>query len=896
MLLLCSLAALASSMPSNTLYLGDASRGPRAQQVLRAHRAHLRADMAAISRMHDVLLSHHAISQRMALPRFDTFIMDGAPGSVPLAPRRKRDGATPLLTFAYQGWNANQRTSLSTLLAVAYNQMVNVYGPPMTSGTLTIIQGGEQDALQGGELDITNPAQMTLTVGPLTGDFSTDDNDPYIYDLLHLILHAFHAPALIGYDAWEDGMARAAAAVIITSLRPNYSLMNNLTYLLPLYDYLNQPGLATSAFFPAQDIPLMSTWRVGMAMAAWLKMYTEYPYFFQQFNTAYAAQVLGGNTALAGNLAALKTLLAGFAPTVEGIPFARWYNCQYVLQSTALVGQRLFMFPTPLQDNIILQIYYFFTNADGTENPLSGQANLVYLTDNQVALYPAEGNQVTISATGQSPGLGIITPSFYHIGETATQCISIQVTVADQSLTTYFPYMERGENEGDENTFFGCTLGANDGTLNISYAGNTLSPTTIVQGAFAQSIPFNGANNDLSFFTAVQFSYTSSDGSSTVILQRDVGPGFYSALLPVADNTAVTLTTTFLNGVQMVSFPLTPTANTLGKIDAATVLGLPARSLQLAWWNPTQQKYLYYPDSAIPSIAPGQAYWLKLPSSQMVTISGTQLPRDDPRGIVLQPGWNLVGNTYNAALYQWDMSVATSSGNYTLLDALTEGYVGPVWCYNANGAYEINNTLAAWEGGWMVNNTTQPITLFQTNASRMQADRNTLTRSVNQGLALFSSGGWAVPLRACTSSAQDNVAYLGVNVNARSGVNGLDWLKPPPATANGVRLAFINPARSAAGPLYASDIRPCINPKGEIWECIVTSTKNDQVTLSWPDLSFVPSQYQLRLEDEASNTCLNMYASQNYRYQAKGSTAQPDVRHFRVIITARKSVLAPHAR
>ena len=690
-------------------------------------------------------------------------------------------------------------------------------------------------------------------------------------------------------------MARAAAAVIIGQLCPNYSLMDNLTYLLPLYDSLNQPGLSTSAFFPTQDIPLMSTWRVGMAMAAWLKMYIENNQLFSQFNGVYDAQVLGGNTALAGNLAALKGLLAGFVPTVEGIPFANWYASQYVLQPTALIGRRLFVYPIPLQDNISLQIYYFFTNADGSEDPLNGQANLVYLTYDQVPLYPAEGNSVAISTSGQYPGVGFINPSFYNIGETAAQCISVGVSVADQSLTTYYPYMERG-SDNDENTFFGCTIGANDGTVGITWPVGTLSPATVVQGAFEQCIPAtntNGSNNDLMVFAAVQFNYTSSDGTINVSQKRNVGPGFYVPMLSVGSQAAVTLSTTLLNGLQLMSFPLTPNANAAGVIDAASVLGLPASSLQLAWWNPAQQKYLDYPNSAIPQIAPGQAYWLKLPASQKVTISGTQLTATDPRSIVLQPGWNLVGNTYNGALYQWDMAVATASGSYTLLDALTAGLVGPVWCYNADGSYEIDNTLAAWEGGWMVNNTNQPVTLLQSGASRTRAigqttrtggSSTTRQSGVNQGLALFSSGGWAVPLHACTSSAQDNMAYLGVNSNVRSGVNGLDWVKPP-AMGDGIHLAFINPSRSVAGPIYATDIRSNISPSGESWEFAVTCTQSDQVSLSWPNLRAVPSQYQLCLQDEASNATLYLRTSSVYQYQAKGTTAQPDVRRFRVTVT-----------
>ena len=95
-------------------------------------------------------------------------------------------------------------------LTRAYPILVNIYGPPATTGTLTLVQGGTQTGVEGGEF---NASTMTLTLEPLPTDFATTDGTQYGYNLLHLILHAFHAPALIGFDAWEEGMARAAATV-----------------------------------------------------------------------------------------------------------------------------------------------------------------------------------------------------------------------------------------------------------------------------------------------------------------------------------------------------------------------------------------------------------------------------------------------------------------------------------------------------------------------------------------------------------------------------------------------------------------------------------------------------------------------------------------------------------
>lgn len=872
-LLLAGLATLAAPMPSNTLYLDVAGRGAPAVAALQAHRTRMQAEMGTLSRFRDELVRRKAISPRKVLPRFDTFIVNGPQGRALPAIPRTRSGVN-MLTFAYSGWSTGEQAQLSAFLAQAYPVLVNLYGAPLSSGTLTLIRGGDQDPVQGGELNVTDPANMTLTVEPLPTDFATTDSTQYTYNLLHLVLHAFHAPALIGFDAWEEGMTRAAAAVAMLQVRANFQLIYAFSYLLPLYDELNQPGLATSAFFPSQDIPMMSLWRVGMASSAWMKMYCEKPSLFRDLNAAYAAQVTAGNTNLAGDLGALKGLLAGVVPTVEGTPLYDWYARQYVLQTTPYVGKRMYVYPIPLNDNVSLQIYYFNTNLDGSETPLSGTASLEYLSWDQLPLYPEEGDQVAISSVGAFPGVGFINPSFFNIGDPPTQRIRIAVTIADQHIVTYFPYMTRGTDD-NENEFFGALIGANDGTLQIFVPGITLSSINVIQGAFSQQL----STGDISFFAPVQFVYSFTDGHQ-VTLRRNVGPGFYAPLLTVGDETAVSLTHTFLSGLAMVSLPLTPTES-----DAAKVFGFTAgdSSFQMARWDPTstaQDKYRHYPNPNLPSIVPGRGYWVKLSSHLTMTVPGNQLSADDPRNIVLQPGWNMIGNTYNAPLYTWDMTVETSTAIYTLRDAMVQGLVGPVWTYDTSGTYGVKNTLTAWEGGWIVNLTNGPLTLHQRDATRNRS------RVSSRLTDVFATGGWALNLLARGSTSQDTMAYLGVNKQAKEGLDGLDWMKPP-ASGDAVRLAFIHPARRTLGGAYATDFRSDIGLTGESWEFEVTSGKSDRITLSWPDLRSVPSQYRIVLEDEMSNTRQYLRTTAAYTFLATGTAAHPDARRFKITIEPR---------
>ena len=130
-LLLCTLTAWAAPMPSNTLFLGDGERGESAQVLLQAHRAHMRADLAAMKRLRDALVRRRIFSRRMALPHFDTFIVNASSAATRALPTRStmRDG-TPQLTFAYQNWTADQQSQLSTLLATVYPVFGEHLWPP----------------------------------------------------------------------------------------------------------------------------------------------------------------------------------------------------------------------------------------------------------------------------------------------------------------------------------------------------------------------------------------------------------------------------------------------------------------------------------------------------------------------------------------------------------------------------------------------------------------------------------------------------------------------------------------------------------------------------------------------------------------------------------------------
>ena len=869
-LLLCGIGALAASLPSNTVVLQGARDGAAARAQIAEHRQRVHQQARLIERYRSLLVRKRVWKSRLTVPRLDTFYVEDVSGR---ARTRAAITGSGTLTFAYSGWSAGDTQLLSAYLTRAYPVLVSLYGKPAADTPVTIEAAGVMDTVEGGEVVIdAATGAVTIRVEPLPADFSSGDNSHYGNNLLQLVLHAFHAPALLGFDAWEEGMARAAALVASLQLDPSYDLTLDGGYMLPLYESLNQPALAAVSFFPPTGIDQLAIYRLGMAMSAWLKVYTEKPTAFADFNTSYYAAVAVTPT-IAGSLAGLRGLMQTAVPMVEDQAFATWYDQQQVLRSTTIIGNRLFVAQSPQQEYALITVIEFSTGPDGSDLPLSGTAQMEYLTYDLNPVYPQEGNTVTIPADPSMPGIGMISPSFYNIGETATQRLRINVSANGMVSTVYFPYMIAGnavdtqENITDENEFFGVVIGGDTGTVFLALPGASLQ-TTLVQGAFGINQTSNPAG--LTYFARAMFTVTVN--GTPVNLWRNVGPWFYSPVLVVGADSTASLAHTFSAGLALVSFPITPM-----QTDAGVLFGFPVGStnFQFASYDPTvsaTDPYRKYPNT--PPIQPGAGFWMNLPTALTATIAGVQPSADDPRALTLVPGWNLIGNTYNGDVNPWAMNVTAGSSTYVLQAAMQQGIIGPVWTYNPAGFYEVNNTWSAWQGGWIANLTANNIILAQAGANRAK-------RAQQSVMQTLTGSGWGMALHAHTGTSQDNTTILGVA--GTPGARGTAWLKPP-AAGKGVRVAFIHPKYRLAGAAYATDIRDGIGALGETWEFDVTSYETGPVTLNWPDMRQVPQQYQATLVDLTQNTRQYLRTTSAYQYQAHGSATQADTRHFNLII------------
>jgi hypothetical protein len=381
------------------------------------------------------------------------------------------------LTFEFVGWSAEDQAALQAYLDTAYPKAKLVYGPPAFNANIKIIRDETVENVQGGTY---NPSTNEIRIPPLSGNFPEDT-----YILLQLVLNAFHDDAMLYYDAWEQGMAGAAAYAIqmMPGVSPGYDIIDpGPFYCLSVYEPENQPELGNSTFYPASGATNMLVWRVAMARAAWLKCWIEDNSFFAKFNAGYYASY---NSMLPGDVATLRDLAAGALPQVEGQPFFAWFQQQYVFDTSVRTGKKLYTWNIPLPQSVALICELYNTTADGDEQPLGGQARTIYWDYlHTTQLYAEEGNIIDINSGGASPGEGFLLPTFFNVG--GAERITVQVDVAGLRREYLYPYGQRGF-ELAENNLYGAVTGADSGTLNVA-GGNGITDLAVERGSWGSRI------------------------------------------------------------------------------------------------------------------------------------------------------------------------------------------------------------------------------------------------------------------------------------------------------------------------------------------------------------------------------------------------------------------------
>ena len=322
--------------------------------------------------------------------------------------------------------------------------------------------------------------------------------------------------------------------------------------------------------------------------------------------------------------------------------------------------------------------------------------------------------------------------------------------------------------------------------------------------------------------------------------------------------------------------------------DVATLLGLAPSDVKLAVWSPAINDYIkswVTPGDPALKHRLGRAFFVRLRSPVVVEIGGQTAKSDFD--VPLQTGWNMVGNPFLHD-FRWDgVTVTTATRTYTLLEANSAGVMRDfAWYWDApSRSYRLvsarpdvgEKIIRQSRGFWVL--------AFQPCTMRLPA---ALPTSVASVAAAESSVDWKMRLVARCGEYADVDNFLGVSASPAA----LNGIVSPPSPGQGVELFFVN--AGVEGPAAASFVS---RGGRQVWTArvAVAGLAGQEVEISWPDLSGVPSSVRPILTDKTSGRRVYMRTAAVYRFTpAEGES----FREFEITAgaSATLQIAAPAAR
>lgn len=835
----------------------------------------------------------------------------GAPkSSVATRGTAARPQASNTLSFSFSGFPNNQRDALSTFLTTNANLITQIWGEPAP----------EQ---RGKTVKINNVAGASTYFPPAgssgAGEIDFDfvntgivgDNE---FRLLKLVLNAYQGPRVPAFNFNEGlyvepyllGASEAAALQILFLSQGSSSSFDPrqyADYVLPFYDAFNTEELSNAFIYSpdGKDVTI-ADFRLAMAQAAFLKLYTEKETFFRDFNAALYARAAARSAISADDL---ERLAASVVPTVEGMPFRAWAREQFALNARVRTGDKLYLVALPSRSNttgdtrsaVAVFAEAFSTDASGNDVPLfanppknsNGTLLPVYgtldafdETGRNINAFSNElaGSTVLTFNDSGSPGEATKSAAFAPFGSPLAARVTLRARLNATEGETVFPLGASGTTSSPA-TFFGATLGGTSGTISISSGGQTQN-IPVARGTFSSTLPT---------ISGPRVQTVLSDGSKTFVRNTAwLAPGTAVRSLEFllegagAATSSSALTLSAANGrLKMIAFPLRPLER-----DEARALNIPAPSLALARYRPDLSpasssggalsfgiggsKYELYPDISQAPEA-GRGYWLQIPATGLNTqVAGTFSPANLRAEVELKGGWNQIGIPRATALTALNMKVRFGGyGATSLLDAQTRGWIAPgVWRYNGIRGYErvdvAGGVLNPWEGYWVFASPPTGVNLV--------FDSGVSTQSVHLS---SSNGTWSVGLSATSSRSRDTSASFGVSSAVAAA--------KPPVAARQLTLGFTPvDAASKSGSGAAQGFVKRLSAKNEWHFTLDGASKGERVTLFWPHFG-APSTLALQLRDDATGKLAAMKSGGKWAFTSDGTPHR-----FTILGTLRQAV------
>ncbi len=580
-----------------------------------------------------------------------------------LAPVRRAPGPITLVfdTTGPRVFPAAYRAQLESIFASAKGTMDVVFGQPASAGPVLVKNFdsdiGDRDAVAGGYFLPNNGSGQTEIRFPVyTSPEATAVN------FVHCLLLAYVGPNAYGFDAFQEGIVRAAAMKIVRTAGALpvgldqgqiEAVLGNTYDVGPSYDWYNQRALGGKQFIAPnlRSVPLPAGGSLGgvyllryqMAGSAWQKLVSENAGFLAEFNRRfYLAPAASSDIAqlVAIGQAALDTVKGAANSKVEGLSFSDWARRQYILETKDTLGLKLLVQPTPITSGLAgpdfgvfdVSATYFETQAGGNEVLLSGTSYPIFWDRAFDRVFPsAQEDQMPIAGA-----YGSVTPNLPDLYAGQPYRCTVDIPVGDRVARAYLPAGAIATAaQPIAKNFFGTVIGIPTGAVIRVRAviGATQVADALVQnGAFGVDVPaasFQG-------YARMRIDVVQVGATTTTLLSRFVnkGPGEIALDLRIGGEGNYTLPGGLLKGIQMIGLPVDPFASTGGEL-----LGIPEGDVLLARYNPTRVAYDLYPSSG--SVNIGNGFFLRMNSAGTFTIPARAHP-GTAVSVPCKPGWNLI--------------------------------------------------------------------------------------------------------------------------------------------------------------------------------------------------------------------------------------------------------------
>jgi hypothetical protein len=280
-------------------------------------------------------------------------------------------------------------------------------------------------------------------------------------------------------------------------------------------------------------------------------------------------------------------------------------------------------------------------------------------------------------------------------------------------------------------------------------------------------------------------------------------------------------------------------------------LGTPDKSAWRLITYKNQSAWAEYP-SDFTTIKQGTGYFINVKNSGSILIEGASSPnytKESPFTVNLNSGWSEIGNPYPFAV-TWTEVLAASN----LVSS------GPT-LKTFNGTYTAATALNAFEGGFVFNSGTSPVTLtFPITAAASGG------RKAAQERTDLDGEEWVAPIALTIDGITSDLGGVGMNPLASKSVDNFDDVTPP-RFIDFLEMNFPHPEHFAKN--LDRDVVP--TQSEYTWDFSVDSNLKGLATLSWDNTAFGNGNKDLILFDEALQQPINMRELSRYQFDPNES-------------------------